>query len=144
VRWWLTVSLLAGCADAEPTPNLCELGQDAYSEAVAVLHSGSKPCTRDDECVEISTDVGCNGFSISLCGAIVHRDSVSLWNPEQVCAELNAYPPARTGCSVEASCVGGDPICQSGRCTSNALVQRPLDSGVKRLDAGRDASSEGG
>lgn len=136
--------VLTGCADAEPAPNLCELGQDAYSDAVASLHSNSKTCSRDEECVHISTDVNCNGFSASLCGAIVHRDSVSLWQPEQVCSELNAYPPAKIQCGIQASCAGGDPVCERGRCTSTANVQRPLDSGVKKLDAGRDASDEGG
>lgn len=136
VRWWLTISIaLAGCSDPEPV-DLCELGERVYSDALASLRDDSPSCTRDDECVLLRTDVDCNGFAASLCGDVVHRDVAAKWDPATVCAPLNAYPPADQQCAIQASCAGGEPFCDRGRCA--ARVPGVLDASPER-DARTDA-----
>jgi hypothetical protein len=83
----------------------------------------------------VQTDVDCNGFAASLCGVVVHRDLAAQWDPQRVCGELDAYPPAKMQCGVQASCIGGAPVCESGRCTLQ--LRAPLDASAAR-DAGRD------
>jgi hypothetical protein len=136
VRWQLTVLTLVACGDDAAEANLCELGQDAYSEAVASFVRSSPRCNVDSDCVRVQTDAHCNGFSTSLCGVIVHRELATQWDDEAVCGELDAYPPARYECSIQASCAGGNPVCESGSCT--ARLPGSLDASSSR-DARVDA-----
>ncbi|MET0284819.1 MAG: hypothetical protein ABW352_10125 [Polyangiales bacterium] len=130
MRCWLTVLLaLAACAEEDaPQVDLCELGEQVYSDALASLRRDAPSCTRDEECVLIQTDVDCNGFSASLCGDIVHRDVASRWNADAVCAPLDAYPPAKVECSVVASCAGARPVCDQGRCSGVTTPPPPRSS----------------
>jgi hypothetical protein len=137
VRGWLTILLATvGCAEESARVDLCELGEQVYSDALASLHRDPARCTRDEDCVHIRTDVECNGFSVSLCGDIVHRSDVPRWDPERVCEPLEAYPPAELSCSIQANCSGGTPVCEQGQCT--ARRERELDAGTQR-DAQTDA-----
>ncbi len=125
MRWLLTVSLLAACGEGgttteveEASVDLCELGQERYERAVHALHDASPSCARDEECVRVATDVDCNGFALSLCGEVVHRDVAARWSASEVCAPLNAYPAATTKCDVTAKCINDVPACVQGQCAA--------------------------
>jgi hypothetical protein len=135
MRRWLTFALcLFACGEDSPDVDLCELGQDAYSEALASFVSRSPRCSVDADCVIVQTDAHCNGFSASLCGVVVHRELASQWDDDAVCGELDAYSPAHHECSIQASCAHGEPVCEAGKCTPRAAGA--LDASADpRIDA---------
>jgi hypothetical protein len=113
---------LAACGDDADGPTACEVGPDIVSEAVARVTRNQPACTRDDECVGLNMDLRCDGYFVSGCGDIVHRDVVARWDAAAVCREIDrASVPSNISCGVEAACAAtGNIVCRSGRCTGDA------------------------
>lgn len=135
---------MLGCQSHEsPSVDLCEVGQQAYDDALSAFVASSPRCTADDQCVHVPADVECSRFSVALCGVVVHRDIAANWDPEQVCSRLASYP-RDTSCSIEASCAQSEPACEQGSCTArragaiDAAVPRPIDASMLS-DAALDA-----
>ncbi|MDB4985710.1 MAG: hypothetical protein JWN04_888 [Myxococcaceae bacterium] len=116
----LSLCTLSACGDDQADgPTACEAGPSIVSEAIRSLLASEPPCARDADCVSVSFDVACGGYSTVSCNEIVHRDTAARWNAAAVCKHIDDVTVASNySCSTLAACLGpGVPTCRAGKCT---------------------------
>jgi hypothetical protein len=105
--------------DRPDGPTACEVGPEIYSAARAKLIASSPACTRDDECVLITTDIRCSGYGVSDCGLVVQKAVSGDWDPAGICESIQASSqPSKLSCYTSASCAATRASCVANKCVA--------------------------
>jgi hypothetical protein len=127
------VVVLSACGDRPDLESACSAGNDLLSEFHAELARESPNCESDADCTTVGYGVECQGSRISLCGTVIHRGSLGSFEKgqahltEEFCSLVHR---SKYGCSVQASCVALQPVCQASRCAAALTGLAPVSGTV--------------